>query len=124
MKLNDYISNRRKRNRSFDDGYEDGRELFMLGQALAMAREDSGWSQKLLAEKAGVSTWAIGKIEKNTAKANIGEIAAVAKCLQPWLSKYGYGENNPLFGPVRKEYDRVTRGSVAPSRIAKTTVHH
>lgn len=124
MKFNDYIADRRKRDKAFDEGYDEGLAVFMLGQALALAREDSGWSQKTLAEKSGVSVWSISRIEKKTENANIGEISAVAKSLQPWLGKYGYGENHPLFKQTLKAHNRIVRVQDVPApRIVKPPVH-
>ena len=93
MNLDDYIANRRARDRRFDEGYDDGRALFFLAQALHLARKDAGLTQIELGRKARLSPWQVSKLERRIEHASPAEIGAAAAALAPWLKRYSVSLN-------------------------------
>jgi hypothetical protein len=90
MKLDDYIRERRAKNRAFDEGYDQGRDRFRLAQAICLARQDAGMSQVEVARQAKVRTWHVAKVERRIEFAEPELIEAVAAVLAPWLKRYGW----------------------------------
>ena len=102
MKLDDYIRERRAKDRAFDAGYDAGRERFLLSQAIGMARHDAGMSQAELARRAHTSTWRVAKVENRIEFAEPALVEAVASVLAPWLKRYGWkGTAKPAPPPQR-----------------------
>lgn len=122
MKLNDYIAGRKVRDRLFAEGYEEGRSLFLIGQAAHLARTDAGLSQKELAARAKVSVWMVSKLEKKPESVPLGAVSAVLSCLRPWLTPYGIQADHPVFS-VSVSDAALTASSRPPPRVAPRRVH-
>ncbi len=114
--LDQYIRDRQARQKAFDEGYDQGLGAFMLSQAIHLARKDAALTQKALAERTGLSTWVISKIERRIEHAAPAHIAAVCAILAPWLEAYGFRwqEPDPASPPARTKPPPHNRHSRPP----------
>lgn len=90
MKLDEYVAERRARQRAFNEGYDEGRERFALSQAIVLARQDAGMSRAALARAARVAVYRVEKVENRIEYAEPDLIDAVARPLTRWLERYGW----------------------------------
>lgn len=76
-----YISKRKKRDREFSHGFEEGYKEFKIGILLKQAREEAGLTQEELATKVGTQKTAISRIENHAQDIKLSTIQKVAKAL-------------------------------------------
>jgi DNA-binding XRE family transcriptional regulator len=76
-----YISKRKKRDREFAHGFEEGYKEFKIGILLKQAREEAGLTQEELATKVGTQKTAISRIENHAQDIKLSTIQKVAKAL-------------------------------------------
>jgi transcriptional regulator with XRE-family HTH domain len=62
--------------------------LVQFGERVRLLRRSRGWSQELLAEKAGVHRTYIGGIERGLRNVALVNIARIAKALRVSLSEF------------------------------------
>src|SRR5690625_7996352 len=63
--LQAYISDRKKRDPEFAEGYDEGFRSFKIGVLLKQAREEAGLTQDELAKQLNTKKTAISRIEKH-----------------------------------------------------------
>ena len=63
--LKKYIGQRKKRDRKFAEGYDEGYEQFKIGVMLKQAREEAGLTQAELAARVHTKKTAISRIENH-----------------------------------------------------------
>lgn len=63
--LKKYIKERKKRDKEFADGFEEGYEQFKIGVMLRQAREAAGLTQEELAHRLKTKKTAISRIENH-----------------------------------------------------------
>lgn len=63
--LRKYIANRKKKDRTFAEGYESGYNDFRIGVLLRQAREASGYTQEEIARMLQTQKSAISRIENH-----------------------------------------------------------
>ncbi len=66
--LKKYIKERKKKDRAFAKGFDQGYEQFKIGVVLRQAREEAGLTQEELARRLKTKKTAISRIEKETDK--------------------------------------------------------
>jgi HTH-type transcriptional regulator/antitoxin HipB len=76
-----YIDRRKKRDREFEEGFEQGYKEFKIGVLLKQAREQAGLSQEELARKVGTQKTAISRIENHAQDIKLSTIQKVARAL-------------------------------------------
>ncbi len=76
-----YIDKRKKRDREFEEGFEQGYKEFKIGVLLKQAREQAGLSQEELAKKVGTQKTAISRIENHAQDIKLSTIQKVARAL-------------------------------------------
>jgi HTH-type transcriptional regulator/antitoxin HipB len=76
-----YIDKRKKRDREFEEGFEQGYKEFKIGVLLKQAREQAGLSQEELARKVGTQKTAISRIENHAQDIKLSTIQKVARAL-------------------------------------------
>ena len=76
-----YISKRKKRDREFAHGFEEGYKEFKIGILLKQAREEAGLTQEELATQVGTQKTAISRIENHAQDIKLSTIQKVAKAL-------------------------------------------
>lgn len=79
--LKRYIANRKKRDRNFAQGYEEGYEQFKVGAMLRMAREEAGLTQEELARRLKTKKTAISRIENHAEDIKLSTLERVASAL-------------------------------------------
>ena len=84
--LKKYIHERKKKDRSFAEGYNDGYEQFKIGVVLRQARESAGLTQEELARRLKTKKTAISRIENHAEDIKLSTlervVAALGKKLQ------------------------------------------
>lgn len=79
--LKKYIADRKKKDKKFAQGYEDGYKQFKIGVMLREAREDSGLTQDELAHRLKVRKTVISRIENHAEDIKLSTIERVATAL-------------------------------------------
>ena len=79
--LKRYIHERKKRDRSFTEGYHDGYEQFKIGVVLRQARESAGLTQEELARRLKTKKTAISRIENHAEDIKLSTLEKVAHAL-------------------------------------------
>lgn len=79
--LKKYIAERKKRDRKFAGGYEEGYEQFKVGVMLRQARETAGLTQEELAKRLHTQKTAISRIENHAEDIKLSTLERVASAL-------------------------------------------
>ncbi|MEF9425683.1 MAG: helix-turn-helix transcriptional regulator [Candidatus Mariimomonas ferrooxydans] len=79
--LKKYIHERKKRDKSFVRGYDEGYEQFKIGVVLRHARESAGLTQEELALKLKTKKTAISRIENHAEDIKLSTLEKVASAL-------------------------------------------
>lgn len=79
--LKKYIATRRKADKAFAEGYEEGYEQFKIGVILRQARESAGLTQEELAVRLKTQKTAISRIENHAEDIKLSTLERVAKAL-------------------------------------------
>ena len=79
--LKEYISDRKKRDKTFAEGYEGGYEQFKVGALLRQARESAGMTQEELARRLKTKKTAISRIENHAEDIKLSTLERVAEAL-------------------------------------------
>ena len=79
--LKQYIDRRKKRDKEFAEGYEEGYEQFKIGVMLRQARESAGLTQEELALKLNTRKTAISRIENHAEDIKLSTLERVAAAL-------------------------------------------
>ena len=84
--LKKYINKRKKTDKAFAEGYDEGFEEFKIGIMLKEAREKSGLTQEELAKRVKTTKSAISRIENHSDDIKLSTLIKVAKSLGRQLS--------------------------------------
>ena len=79
--LKKYINGRRKRDKAFAKGFEEGYEQFKIGIILRQAREEAGLTQEELARRLKTKKTAISRIENHAEDIKLSTLERVAGAL-------------------------------------------
>lgn len=79
--LKKYVRDRKKKDKSFAEGYDDGYEQFKIGVMLKQARETAGLTQEGLARKLKTKKTAISRIENHAQDIKLSTLEKVAHAL-------------------------------------------
>ncbi|HHT9125186.1 MAG TPA: helix-turn-helix domain-containing protein [Candidatus Brocadiia bacterium] len=79
--LKKYISERKKRDKKFAEGFEEGYEQFKIGVMLRQARESAGLTQEELAYRLKTRKTAISRIENHAEDIKLSTLERVTKAL-------------------------------------------
>jgi HTH-type transcriptional regulator/antitoxin HipB len=79
--LKKYIKERKKRDRAFAKGLDQGYEQFKIGVILRQAREEAGLTQEELARRLKTKKTAISRIENHAEDIKLSTIERVAGAL-------------------------------------------
>lgn len=79
--LKKYIDKRKKSDKSFAKGHEEGYEQFKVGIMLRQARESSGLTQEELARRLKTKKTAISRIENHAEDIKLSTLERVASAL-------------------------------------------
>ena len=79
--LKKYIKERKKRDKTFAKGFDDGYEQFKIGVVLRQAREDAGLTQEELAHRLKTRKTAISRIENHAEDIKLSTLERVAGAL-------------------------------------------
>lgn len=79
--LKKYISERKKRDRKFAEGHDEGYEQFKVGFMLRHARESAGLTQEALARRLRTKKTAISRIENHAEDIKLSTLERVAVAL-------------------------------------------
>ena len=79
--LKKYIHKRKKRDKSFAEGYDEGYEQFKIGVILKHARESAGLTQEELARRLKTKKTAISRIENHSEDIKLSTLEKVASAL-------------------------------------------
>jgi len=79
--LKKYIDERKKRDRKFAEGYDEGYEQFRVGVMLRQARETAGLTQEELAKRLHTQKTAISRIENHAEDIKLSTLERVASAL-------------------------------------------
>lgn len=79
--LKKYISERKKRDKKFAEGFDEGYEQFKVGAMLRQARETSGLTQEELAYRLKTKKTAISRIENHAEDIKLSTLERVAAAL-------------------------------------------
>jgi len=79
--LKKYISKRKKADKKFAEGFDEGYEQFKIGVILRQAREASGLTQEELAFRLNTKKTAISRIENHAEDIKLSTLERVAKAL-------------------------------------------
>lgn len=79
--LKRYVSERKKRDKRFADGYDEGYEQFKVGVLLRKAREEAGLTQEELAGRLKTKKTAISRIENHADDIKLSTLERVASAL-------------------------------------------
>ncbi len=79
--LKKYIKERKKRDRVFAKGFDQGYEQFKIGVILRQAREEAGLTQEELARRLKTKKTAISRIENHAEDIKLSTIERVAGAL-------------------------------------------
>ena len=79
--LKKYITDRKKRDKTFAEGYSEGYEQFKVGVLLREARESAGLTQEELARRLKTKKTAISRIENHAEDIKLSTLERVAAAL-------------------------------------------
>ena len=79
--LKKYIADRKKKDKEFADGFDEGYEQFKIGIVLRQARESAGLTQEDLANRLKTKKTAISRIENHAEDIKLSTLDRVAKAL-------------------------------------------
>ena len=79
--LKRYIDERKKRDREFAEGYDEGYEQFKVGVMLREARKAAGMTQEELARRLKTKKTAISRIENHAEDVKLSTLEKVASAL-------------------------------------------
>jgi len=79
--LDKYVDQRKKRDKRFAEGFDEGYEQFKIGEVLRQAREAAGLTQEELAHRVHTKKTAISRIENHAEDIKISTLKRVAKAL-------------------------------------------
>jgi ribosome-binding protein aMBF1 (putative translation factor) len=79
--LKKYIQGRKKRDKAFAVGYDEGYEQFKIGVILKQAREIAGLTQEELAHRIKTKKTAISRIENHAEDIKLSTLEKVAHAL-------------------------------------------
>jgi HTH-type transcriptional regulator / antitoxin HipB len=79
--LKKYIGQRKKKDKTFAEGYEEGYEQFKIGVMLRQARESAGLTQEELAARLMTKKTAISRIENHAEDIKLSTLKRVASVL-------------------------------------------
>ena len=79
--LKKYVSERKKRDKAFAEGYDEGYEQFKIGVVLKEARETAGLTQEELAHRLKTKKTAISRIENHAEDIKLSTLEKVAHAL-------------------------------------------
>ncbi|OGW43747.1 MAG: transcriptional regulator [Nitrospirae bacterium RBG_16_43_11] len=79
--LKKYINERKKRDKKFAAGYDEGYEQFKVGVMLRQAREAAGLTQEELARRLKTKKTAISRIENHAEDIKLSTLERVALAL-------------------------------------------
>ena len=79
--LKKYIAKRKKTDKKFAEGFDEGYEKFKIGAVLRQAREASGLTQEELALRLNTKKTAISRIENHAEDIKLSTLERVAKAL-------------------------------------------
>ena len=79
--LKKYIDERKKRDKKFAAGYDEGYEQFKVGVMLRQAREAAGLTQEELARRLKTKKTAISRIENQAEDIKLSTLKRVASAL-------------------------------------------
>ncbi|PIP06680.1 MAG: transcriptional regulator [Syntrophobacteraceae bacterium CG23_combo_of_CG06-09_8_20_14_all_50_8] len=79
--LKKYIAKRKKMDKEFSEGFEEGYEQFKIGVILRQAREAAGLTQEELALRLKTQKTAISRIENHAEDIKLSTLDRVAKAL-------------------------------------------
>ncbi len=79
--LRKYIKERKKRDKVFAKGFEEGYEQFKIGVVLRQAREEAGITQEELARRLKTRKTAISRIENHAEDIKLSTLERVAGAL-------------------------------------------
>lgn len=83
--LKKYVRERRKRDKAFAEGYDEGYEQFKIGVVLKQAREKAGMTLEELARKLKTKKTAISRIENHAEDIKLSTLEKVAHALRKKL---------------------------------------
>jgi ribosome-binding protein aMBF1 (putative translation factor) len=79
--LKKYIADRKKKDKEFANGFNEGYEQFKIGIVLRQARESAGLTQEDLANRLNTKKTAISRIENHAEDIKLSTLDRVAKAL-------------------------------------------
>lgn len=79
--LDRYVEDRKKKDKKFAEGFDEGYEQFKIGEILREAREAAGLTQEELANRVHTKKTAISRIENHAEDIKISTLKRVAKAL-------------------------------------------
>jgi ribosome-binding protein aMBF1 (putative translation factor) len=79
--LKQYIAGRKKKDRKFAEGFEEGYEQLKIGVMLRQAREEAGLTQEELARQLKTKKTAISRIENHAEDIKLSTLERVAGAL-------------------------------------------
>jgi HTH-type transcriptional regulator / antitoxin HipB len=79
--LKNYINKRKKADKAFVEGFEEGYEQFNIGVILRQARESAGLTQEELALRLKTKKTAISRVENHAEDIKLSTLERVAKAL-------------------------------------------
>jgi HTH-type transcriptional regulator/antitoxin HipB len=79
--LKKYIRERKKRDKSFSEGYDEDYEQFKIGLILRQARESAGLTQEELAMRLKTKKTAISRIENHAEDIKLSTLKKTANAL-------------------------------------------
>jgi ribosome-binding protein aMBF1 (putative translation factor) len=79
--LKKYIADRKKKDKDFANGFDEGYEQFKIGIVLRQARESAGLTQEDLANRLKTKKTAISRIENHAEDIKLSTLNRVAKAL-------------------------------------------
>lgn len=113
--LQAYISDRKKRDPEFDEGYDEGFRNFKIGVLLKQAREEAGQTQDELAKQLNTKKTAISRIENHAEDIRLLQCLGcflVSTCAdQPFRtvcrSRQSYQRDREFLEPGQASYAQV-----------------
>ena len=79
--LKRYVADRRRRDPSFNEGFDNGYEQFKIGVLLRQAREEAGLTQEQLALRIGSKKTAVSRIENHADDIKLSTLERYAHAL-------------------------------------------
>jgi len=79
--LRKYVSQRKKRDRKFAEGFDSGYEQFKIGVMLKQAREEAGLTQEELAARLHTKKSAVSRIENHAEDIKLSTLERFAQAL-------------------------------------------